>query len=71
MLRMYLGLALCYVPWSRVFWDRNPLFLQFPALAVFTASGTVRGVVSGLGFLNLWFALNEAFQHKEDPNNGR
>ena len=27
MLRMYIGLAVCYAPWSRVFWDQNPLFL--------------------------------------------
>ena len=30
MLRMYIGLAVCYAPWSPVFWDQNPLFLQFP-----------------------------------------
>ncbi len=32
LLRMYIGLAICYVPWSRVLWDQNPLFVQFPAL---------------------------------------
>ena len=32
LLRMYIGLAMCYAPWSHLFWDQNPLFLQFPTL---------------------------------------
>ena len=52
-LRMYIGLAICYAPWSPMFWDQNPLFLQFPALGVVAANGAVRGIVSGLGLLNL------------------
>ena len=27
LLRMYIGLAVCYAPWSHMFWDQNPLFL--------------------------------------------
>ena len=34
-LRMYIGLAICYAPWSHNFWDQNPIFLQFPGLADF------------------------------------
>jgi hypothetical protein len=30
LLRMYIGLAICYVPWSRMFWDQNPLFVAVP-----------------------------------------
>jgi hypothetical protein len=73
LLRMYIGLAICYLPWSgklpifqpesRAFWDQNPLFLQFPTLAIFAANGVVRGLVSGLGFLNLWVAFQDAIRH--------
>ena len=59
MLRMYIGLAVCYAPWSPAFWDRNPLFLQYPTLSSFAANGAVRGIVSGLGLLNLWIALQD------------
>jgi len=59
MLRMYIGLAICYAPWSPVFWDQNPLFQQYPSLSGFAASGAVRGIVSGLGLLNLWIALQD------------
>jgi hypothetical protein len=64
-LRMYIGLAVCYAPWSHMFWDRNPLFVQFPELSHFAANGAVRGVVSGLGLLNLWIALQDALQHRD------
>ncbi len=30
LLRMYIGLAICYAPWSSMFWDQNPLFCTFP-----------------------------------------
>jgi hypothetical protein len=63
MLRMYIGLAVCYAPWSHVFWDRNPLFAQFPTLAIYAANGAVRGIISGLGLLNLWIAFQEAIRH--------
>ena len=62
-LRMYIGLAVCYAPWSHVFWDRNPLFAQFPTLAIYAANGAVRGIISGLGLLNLWIAFQEAIRH--------
>ncbi|MGA2568974.1 MAG: hypothetical protein ABSF23_00505 [Terracidiphilus sp.] len=65
MLRMYIGLAVCYAPWSHTFWDRNPLFLRFPALANVAASGAVRGIVSGLGLLNLWIAFQDAIRRND------
>jgi len=63
LLRMYIGLAVCYAPWSRMFWDQNPLFLQFPTLSIYAANGAVRGLVSGLGLLNLWIAFHDAIRH--------
>jgi hypothetical protein len=80
MLRMYIGLAifyapwsgllpayfpqvLAYLPWSRALWDQNPLFMQFPALGVYASNGAVRGLVSGLGLLNMWIACQDALRH--------
>jgi len=65
MLRIYIGLAVCYAPWSPMFWDQNPLFLRFPALAVVAANGAVRGLISGLGLLNLWYAFQDILRHRE------
>ena len=66
LLRMYIGLAVCYAPWSRVFWDQNPLFAQYPSLSAFAAHGAVRGIVSGLGLLNLWIAFQDAVRQGTD-----
>src|SRR5208282_5467052 len=63
LLRMYIGLAVCYAPWSKLFWDQNPIFLQFPTLSIYAANGAVRGLVSGLGLLNLWIAFHDAIRH--------
>lgn len=65
LLRMYIGLAVCYVPWSRMFWDLNPIFLHFPTLGRFAMYGAVRGVISGLGLLNLWIAFDDAIRHRD------
>jgi hypothetical protein len=65
MLRMYIGLILCYAPWWPFFWDRNPLFLQFPTLGAIAANGAVRGLISGLGLLNLWIAFKDAIHYRE------
>jgi hypothetical protein len=64
LLRMYIGLAVCYAPWSHLFWDQNPIFIQFPTLSIYAANGAVRGIVSGLGLLNLWVALQDAIRHR-------
>lgn len=65
MLRMYIGIAVCYAPWSHAFWDQNPVFVQFPTLSIYAANGAVRGIVSGLGLLNLWFAIQDALRHRD------
>ncbi|MGA7886404.1 MAG: hypothetical protein WCA44_11735 [Acidobacteriaceae bacterium] len=64
MLQMYLGLLLVFAPWTR-FWTYNHLLLYFAPIAHLTATGAVRGLVSGLGLLNLWIALFDAIHYKE------
>jgi hypothetical protein len=73
---MCIGLVLFFAPWSGFLlasprwltglWDQNPLFLQFPTLSIYAANGAVRGIVSGLGFLNLWLAFRGAIRHGTD-----
>jgi hypothetical protein len=62
--RLYLGLLVLVLPWTRI-WDENRFFNLVPHLAVFATHGVVRGVVSGLGLLNLWIALSEAIHYRE------
>lgn len=64
MVRLYLGLILVFLPWTRV-WMFNRFFLYYAPVAHLMQSGAVRGMVSGLGLLNLWIAISEAIHYKE------
>lgn len=65
LLRLYIGLAVCLAPWFRAFWDQNPIFVQFPTIGAYASTGAVRGIISGLGLLNLWIAFREAIRHRD------
>ena len=42
------------------------LFAQYPTLSAIAAHGAVRGIVSGLGLLNLWIAFQDAVRQGTD-----
>jgi hypothetical protein len=65
--RIYLGLLVCFAPWYPPAWEANPLFSQSPWLMHFVAQGFVRGMVSGLGLLNLWIALGDVLRDPAGP----
>jgi len=60
-----LGVMLIIVPW-RPEWSDNGLLIPYPALRDVVSNGFVRGVVSGLGVLNVWIGFWEAIQYRED-----
>jgi hypothetical protein len=62
--RLYIGLILVFLPWTRV-WALNRFFLYYAHVSRLMESGAVRGLVSGLGLLNLWIAISEAIHYKE------
>ena len=66
MLRIFIGQWVFFAPWSHRIWDQNPLFLHFPTLGMVATNGAVRGLVSGVGLLNLWIAFFDAFRHRDE-----
>jgi hypothetical protein len=58
--RLYLGLLIIALPWMR-FWTENGLFSYLPASDLLASSGFLRGLVSGLGLLNVAMAFQELF----------
>jgi len=64
-LRFYIGLAACFAPWYPMFWDQNPLFLRFPTLGAWATLGAVRGIITGIGLLNLWIAVQRVVRHRD------
>lgn len=65
MVRLYIGLILFFLPWTHL-WTFNRFFLYYAPVARFVESGALRGVISGLGLLNLWIAISEAIHYKEN-----
>jgi len=59
------GVMLIMLPW-RTEWTENHLLMAYPALQAFFYSGFVRGLCTGLGFLNVWIGFQEALQYRED-----
>jgi hypothetical protein len=63
------GLALILVPWSDI-WETNYFIYQYPGLGLVAENTFLRGVVSGLGFMNVLLSL-EAFRRKAFSVSGR
>ena len=62
--QLYLGLLIVVLPWLR-FWSDNSLFTYSETSATLASSGFVRGLVSGLGLLNLYLAVKEALRWRQ------
>ena len=59
-----LGMVLVVLPWTRA-WTENHLLLAQPALRQFLHNYFVRGLVSGLGFIDIGLGIWEAVRYKE------
>ena len=56
-----LGLFLLIYPWT-IPWQVNFIPAMIPAFRPIWLNSYLRGAVSGLGILNIWIALLEAFR---------
>lgn len=63
---IWLGVVLVLLPWSPL-WSTNSLLVRWPNLYRFLQHGFVRGVVSGLGLVDIWIGLLEAVQYHDQP----
>ena len=52
-----MGALLLYLPWS-VFWEQNYFLAHFPSLMPFFLHPSFRGIVSGLGVLDIILAIS-------------
>jgi hypothetical protein len=62
-LRLYVGALVVLLPWRSI-WTTNAWINNWPTVATFIAHGWVRGLVSGLGLLNIWIAFSVLFRRK-------
>ncbi|HEY0263606.1 MAG TPA: hypothetical protein VGC07_03700 [Granulicella sp.] len=62
---VYLGVLVTVLPWWTRIWDQNMFILARPQLAAFLHLGAVRGIVSGLGMLDIWIGISEAVHYRD------
>ena len=67
---VYLGILVAALPWWPRIWDENLFFMAHPRLNAFLHLGPVRGIISGLGLLDVWIGISEAV-HYRDHRSGR
>ncbi len=60
-----LGLLLTVLPWTRV-WTDNSLLVMHPTLKGVLQDNFVRGLITGLGVVDVWIGIWEAV-HYHDP----
>ena len=61
-----IGSLLTVLPWTRL-WTDNSLLVGFPAVKEFLSRNFVRGLVSGLGLVDIWMGVAEAVTYRESP----
>ena len=59
-----LGLMLIVLPWYPV-WSMNALLASFPRIRELLQNYFVRGLVSGLGVVDIWLGISEAAHYRE------
>jgi hypothetical protein len=62
---VYLGVLVMILPWWTRIWDRNEFILARPWLAAILHNGAVRGIISGLGLLDIWIGISEAVHYRD------
>jgi len=63
-----LGMILVVLPWTRG-WTENSLLVAYPEARFFLQKYFVRGLISGLGVIDIGFGILEAVRYKEPPRN--
>ena len=62
---VYLGVLVMVLPWWTRVWDNNLFIQSRPALAAVLHNGAVRGVISGVGLLDIWIGVSEAVHYRD------
>lgn len=62
---VYLGVLVMVLPWWTRIWDHNAFIQARPMLAKVLHNGAVRGIISGLGLLDIWIGISEAVNYRD------
>jgi hypothetical protein len=62
---LYLGAMVALLPWWQRVWENNTIVLNHPQLQAFLRLGAVRGVLTGIGLLDIWIGISEAIHYRD------
>ena len=61
----YIGGLLALLPWSPRYWEQNGWLMGHPAVDAILQRGWVRGLVSGIGLLDVWIGISEMLHYRD------
>lgn len=61
----YIGGLLAVLPWWTRLWDRNGWLLAHPAIDAVLTTNWVRGVISGIGLVDVWIGISELLHYRD------
>jgi hypothetical protein len=62
---VYLGVLVMILPWWTRVWDNNVFIESRPMLAAVLHNGAMKGLISGLGLLDIWIGISEAIHYRD------
>ena len=62
---VYLGVLVLILPWWTRVWDDNMFIRSRPVLAAVLHNGAMRGLISGLGLIDIWIGISEAVHYRD------
>jgi len=61
----YVGGLLMLLPWWPRYWEQNGWLMSHPAMDAVLQRGWVRGVISGIGMLDMWIGVSEVVHYRD------
>jgi hypothetical protein len=61
----YIGALLAVLPWSPRYWDQNAWLLAHPALEAVLNKGWARGLITGIGLIDIWIGVSELLHYRD------
>ncbi len=59
------GILLTVLPWYGRIWTDNSFMMVHPLLRTLAADNFIRGVVTGLGLVDIWLGISAAVHYRE------
>jgi hypothetical protein len=61
----YIGGLLTILPWSPRYFDSNGWLMAHPVIAGFLGKSWMRGILSGIGLIDIWIGVSELMHYRD------